>query len=120
MNIRAGVLYKNSGDVLLLTQTKGRTLPHPSGEFGFQHPHMIMVYPTFLVDFLALLCFLASIRAIYDYRRRAGLPYPPGPRPLPIVGNFFNIPKDFTWLAYTELSKTYGTLSNFLDVPFKC
>jgi hypothetical protein len=68
-----------------------------------------MVYLTLLVDIFAVLLFFASIQAIRDYQRRRGLPYPPGPQPKPIVGNLFDIPKDFSWLAYAQFSKTYGT-----------
>ena len=68
-----------------------------------------MAYLAFLVDVIAVLIFLASIRAIHDYRRRSVISYPPGPRPLPIIGNLLDIPKDFSWLAYTQFSKTYGT-----------
>jgi|HubBroStandDraft_3_1064219.scaffolds.fasta_scaffold1189761_1 hypothetical protein len=77
-----------------------------------------MAYLTFLVDTLAALLFVASIRAIHDYRRRGGLPYPPGPRPLPIVGNILDIPKDFSWLAYTQFSKKYGTSLFFSKAHF--
>lgn len=68
-----------------------------------------MAYLTFLTNILAALFFLALIRAVHDYRRRGGLSYPPGPRPLPIVGNLHAIPKEFPWLAYSRYSKTYGT-----------
>jgi hypothetical protein len=61
-----------------------------------------------IVDILVLLFFLIALRAVRDYRRRGGLPYPPGPRPLPIVGNLFHVPTEFTWLAYTRLAKDYG------------
>ncbi|KAF8258563.1 cytochrome P450 [Lactarius quietus] len=40
---------------------------------------------------------------------RRGWPYPPGPRPLPLIGNILDIPKDFIWLPYAEFSKKYGT-----------
>jgi hypothetical protein len=63
---------------------------------------------TTILDCFAVLLFLATIRAIRDYRRRGGLPYPPGPRPLPIVGNVFDIPKHSSWLAYSKFSKIYG------------
>jgi hypothetical protein len=72
---------------------------------------------TFLVDILAALLFLVSIRAIHEYQRRGGLSYPPGPRPLPLIGNLLNIPKDSSWLAYTQFSKTYGTSLFFSDAP---
>jgi hypothetical protein len=67
-----------------------------------------MTSPTFLVSFFSALLFLASIWVIHAHRRHGGLPYPPGPRPLPILGNLLDVPKDFSWLAYTRLSKTYG------------
>ena len=77
-----------------------------------------MAYLTFLIDIFAALLFLVSIRAIHDYRRRSGLSYPPGPRPLPIIGNLLDIPRDFSWLAYTQFSKTYGTSFPFSEFPF--
>ncbi|KAI0056551.1 cytochrome P450 [Artomyces pyxidatus] len=41
------------------------------------------------------------------WKRRALL-LPPGPRPLPIFGNLFDVPKESSWLTYTEWAKTYG------------
>ena len=83
--------------------------------------HEVKAYLTLLVDLFAVLLFLASIQVIHDYRRRGGLPYPPGPRPKPIVGNLLDIPKDFSWIAYAQFSKTYGTfvsLSVFSERTF--
>jgi hypothetical protein len=68
---------------------------------------------TFLVDIFFVLSFLASIWAIRDYRRHRGLSYPPGPWPLPIIGNLLDIPKDSSWLAYTQFSKKYGNSPSF-------
>ena len=59
-------------------------------------------------DILILVSSFAAFLAIRDYRRRRGLPYLPGPRPLPLIGNLFDIPKEFSWLSYTQLSKKYG------------
>jgi hypothetical protein len=61
-----------------------------------------------VIEIFVLLFSLVALRAVWDYRKRRGRPYPPGPRPLPLIGNFFDIPKDFSWLAYTEYSKKYG------------
>ncbi|KAI0288410.1 hypothetical protein BC826DRAFT_691226 [Russula brevipes] len=72
-----------------------------------------MVHLTSIVDLFAVLLFIATIRAIRDHRRRGGLPYPPGPRPLPIIGNLLDIPKEFSWLAYTEFSKKHGDILSF-------
>jgi hypothetical protein len=66
------------------------------------------------LDFLILGCSLAAFLAIRNYRIRRGLPYPPGPRPLPILGNLLDIPKEFSWLSYMEHSKKYGTMSCLL------
>lgn len=85
--------------------------------WAFDVAHSIMTYLTFLVDVLAAVLFLVSIWAIHGYKRRGGLSYPPGPRPLPLIGNLLNIPKDSSWLAYTQFSKTYGTSIYFSEAP---
>lgn len=66
---------------------------------------------TFLaLDILALVFSLAAFSAIYDYQRRRGLPYPPGPRPLPLIGNILDIPKEFSWLTYSQFSNKHGMI----------
>jgi len=72
-----------------------------------------MAFLTFLVDIFSVLSFFTSIWAIRSYRKHGGLSYPPGPRPLPIIGNLLNIPKDSSWLAYTQFSKKYGNSHSF-------
>jgi hypothetical protein len=63
-----------------------------------------------IFDILALVSSLFVFLAFHDYQRRRGLPYPPGPRPLPLIGNLLDIPKEFSWLSYSQLSKKHGTL----------
>lgn len=45
------------------------------------------------------------------------LPYPPGPKPKPIVGNLFDVPKETAWLTYTEWGKQYGAYAYTMSSP---
>ena len=60
------------------------------------------------VDSLAISLFLYLLVIFRDRRRRKGLSYPPGPSSWPIIGNFFDIPKEKPWIAYADMSKKYG------------
>lgn len=64
---------------------------------------------------------------LWQYSQEARrLPYPPGPKPLPMIGNLLDVPTGPQWLGYSELSSKYGTqLYNILlqlhDVsPYLC
>ncbi|OCH93695.1 CyP450 monooxygenase [Obba rivulosa] len=38
------------------------------------------------------------------------LPLPPGPKPLPLVGNILDVPTTLPWRTYAEWAKTYGDI----------
>ncbi|KAI6099770.1 cytochrome P450 [Pisolithus sp. B1] len=59
---------------------------------------------------LALVSLLACGIATYWPSRRKHNPFPPGPKPLPIVGNILGINPGAPWVSYTEWGKTYGEL----------
>ncbi|KAI9457534.1 cytochrome P450 [Russula earlei] len=66
-----------------------------------------------LFNLLVIVSSLAAFFAIRDYQRRGGIPYPPGPPPLPLIGNLFDIPKEFAWLQFSALAKKYGDVISF-------
>ena len=54
---------------------------------------------------------IATIYVCWLVCRHTSSPLPPGPSPLPLVGNIFNIPKTSPWVTYRKLSKQYGKSS---------
>jgi hypothetical protein len=69
------------------------------------------------IDLLAFSLFFYLAVAFRDQRRRRGLPYPPGPPSLPIVGNILDAPKEAPWSAYAEMSQKYGSRSILAITP---
>jgi hypothetical protein len=69
---------------------------------------MPLVFLRSPLDILLLVFLVDVFLATRIYQRRGRLPYPPGPRPLPLIGNLFDIPKEFSWLSYAQLSKKHG------------
>ena len=66
-----------------------------------------------VIDFFAFISLFLVLLSIRDYRRRRGFRFPPGPRPLPLVGNLLDVPTTFSWLTYSELSRKYGDIPLF-------
>ena len=61
---------------------------------------------------LAIASLLAfGVASLWPSRRRSPVnnPLPPGPRPLPFVGNVLDINPSESWLSYMNLGKIYGT-----------
>ncbi|TFK53786.1 cytochrome P450 [Heliocybe sulcata] len=61
-----------------------------------------------LSPFLGLGVFLLLLKAYFSKRalNPTGLPYPPGPKPSPIIGNLLDVPKKDSWKTY----KSWGEL----------
>lgn len=47
-------------------------------------------------------------------RRRSSTHFPPGPSPLPIVGNIFDFPKQHLGREFATLSKKFGELMTII------
>ncbi|KAI0029080.1 cytochrome P450 [Vararia minispora EC-137] len=73
--------------------------------------------PFLLVDALAAIAFFSL--AYQWLSRKSALPLPPGPPRLPLVGNAFDIPRDYPWKQYDKLSEKYGASSRvYTRLPF--
>ena len=59
-----------------------------------------------LLSVLVLWAFVSNRRAKFY-----GLPFPPGPKPLPLVGNLLQVNTAEPWLTYTAWKKKYGELN---------
>ncbi|KAH9058247.1 cytochrome P450 [Lactarius vividus] len=68
----------------------------------------MLIFLVTAIDCLALFTFFYVLFAFRDHRRRRGFPYPPGPPPLPVIGNLLDVPKLSPWLGYANISKKYG------------
>ena len=84
---------------------------------------LLVTYPH-VYQILAILsfgCMLLFGRFKLNLGRRnpKGLPLPPGPKGLPLIGNLFDFPTNHQWLVYDEWQKTYGTMYFAIDWPLQ-
>ncbi|KAK7926752.1 hypothetical protein PG985_003750 [Apiospora marii] len=57
---------------------------------------------------LAIVCVLLLAKSIWT--RSTRLPLPPGPKPLPLIGNLHQVPKSLQWLHFYHWSRQYGPI----------
>ena len=64
------------------------------------------------VDILAIIAALSLSllwALVSDGAQKRNRHLPPGPKGLPIIGNFLQLPKDNEWEAFRDLGNIYGT-----------
>lgn len=59
-----------------------------------------------LLDLAVILLGIYLIRVISARNKRG--PFPPGPKPLPIIGNVLDMPKSHEWFKFSEWAAQYG------------
>lgn len=59
---------------------------------------------------VALLAIIGVTTSFTKKKARRRLPLPPGPKPLPIIGNLHRMNTDFPWITYKEWSDIYGDI----------
>ena len=83
-------------------------------DFGISHNLSTL----FAFGLVFLICVeLVRRRRIRRLANPRNLPYPPGPKPLPILGNIFDVAPDNASSAYQHLAKQYGELFFLFKQP---
>ena len=62
--------------------------------------------PIPLEQLVAIAVVLLLVYRFIKTRRR--LPYPPGPRGWPIIGNIFDVPTSYQWKTFAQWGEQYG------------
>jgi hypothetical protein len=61
-----------------------------------------------LVDLFAVVLFFMVFFTFHARGKRRRLPYPPGPKRLPIIGNLLDMPNGSEWITYKRWGQLYG------------
>ena len=84
-----------------------------------REPQHLFPMPDFtLVDLLVVaFLFLASF-TLYLRGKRRKLPFPPGPKRLPVIGNLLDMPSGAEWITYKQWGQLYGARCETAALPY--
>ncbi|TCD66360.1 hypothetical protein EIP91_001466 [Steccherinum ochraceum] len=68
---------------------------------------------------VAILFVFIIFCALYLRGTRRHINHPPGPKPLPFIGNILDMPSSHPWETYREWRKTYSSDIIYLDLPLQ-
>lgn len=72
------------------------------------HPlHIYMVMDTLAISIILVFLSLILVRQWYTRQART-LPLPPGPSPLPLIGNTLQVPTENQWHTFTKWASIWG------------
>ncbi|KAK2792214.1 hypothetical protein FQN52_003376 [Onygenales sp. PD_12] len=66
--------------------------------------------PSGLLSIIVFVCCLSILRQRF---KKSALPYPPGPSPLPVIGNIHQAPITDIWKTYKKWHDQYGPIISF-------
>lgn len=67
---------------------------------------------------LTIVAILGLLTWILTKKSKSGLPFPPGPKPLPLIGNLLDIPHEKEWLVYQQWAKIHGELRSQSSIVY--